>query len=334
MGATCRGCAKIRPVATISRHGSGWRAQVRRRGYPRLSATFPLKKQAEAWGAQRESEIVQGKLGIAPKHTLGEALERYRLEKARNRWETNRLKVLEADPIAKVLLGRLDSSHLSDLRDRELARGIEGTSVRRVVSLLSSVFKAARGWKWLQGNPLLDFERPPPKKGRARGLQQPEIDATVKALGYGGGAPANASQQVAVAFLLAIETGMRVGEMLTLTWDQVHEKHVHLEKTKNGDERDVPLSGRARELLKALRGLDGEHVFTVDDATRDKLFRDARVRAKLSGFTFHDSRSEAISRLSKKLDILELARMVGHRDLKSLMHYYRSDPGDVADKLG
>lgn len=320
-------------MATITPHGRGWRAQVRRRGFPPLSATFPLKKQAQAWADQREAEIVQGKLGVAPKHTLGEALKKYREEKARNRWETNRLKLLEADPIAKVLLPRLDSSHLSDLRDRELARGLDGSSVRRIVSLLSSVFKAARGWKWLQGNPLLDFERPPPKKGRARGLGQPEIDATVAGLGYVGGAPANASQQAAVALLLAIETGMRAGEMLTLTWDQVHEKHLHLEKTKNGDERDVPLSLRARELLEALKGLDGARVFTVDDGTRDKLFRDARKRAKLSGYTFHDSRSEAISRLAKKLDILELARMVGHRDIKSLMHYYRSDPGAVADKL-
>lgn len=321
-------------MATISRHGNGWRAQVRRRGWPVLSATFPLKKQAEAWGAQREAEIVQGRLGIAPKHTLAEALEKYRKERARNRWETNRLLMLERDPIAKVLLARLDSSHLSDFRDRELERGVEGTTVRRAISLLASVFKAARGWKWLQGNPLQDFERPPPKEGRARGLQQAEIDAVVKALGYGGGTPANASQQAAVAFLLAVETGMRAGEMLSLEWGQVREKHVHLDRTKNGDERDVPLSLRARELIEAMRGIDAERVFTVDDGTRDKLFRDARKRAELAGFTFHDSRSEAISRLSKKLDILELARMVGHRDLNSLRYYYRNDPASVADKLG
>lgn len=317
-------------MATINPHGKGWRAQVRRRGFPPLSATFPLKKQAQAWADQREAEIVQGKLGIAPKHILAEALLKFQ---PRNRWEKNRLAKLAADPLGKVLLARLDSGHLSDFRDRRLADGVDGTTVRREVSLLSSVFKAARGWKWLQSNPLLDFQRPPPKKGRARGLEQAEIDATVGALGYAGGAPENASHQVAIALLLAVETGMRAGEILTLTWDQVRPKHVHLEKTKNGDERDVSLSPRARELLRAMRGVHPEGVFTVDDPTRDKLFRDARDRAGLSGFTFHDSRSEAISRLSKKLDILELARMVGHRDLASLMHYYRSDPEAVADKL-
>jgi integrase len=320
-------------MATISRHGKGWRVQIRRKGFEPLSETFPLKKQAEAWGAQREAEIVQGRLGILPQHTLGEALKEYREKRARNRWERNRLLVLERDRIAKVGLQALDSSHLSDLRDRELARGIEGTTVRRQMSLLASVFKACREWRWLSHNPFQDFERPAPKKGRARGVRQAEIDAVVAALGWTEEKPKTFAQQVAVAFLLAVETGMRAGEILSLTWDQVFEKRVHLEKTKNGDERDVPLSARARELLSLMRGIDENRVFTVSEPTRDALFREARKSAQLSGFTFHDSRSEAISRLSKKLDIRELARMVGHRDLNSLMIYYRDRPEDIADRL-
>lgn len=48
---------------------------------------------------------------------------------------------------------------------------------------------------------------------------------------------------------------------------------------------------------------------------------------------FHDSRAEAIWRLSKKLDVMELARMIGHRDIRSLMFYYNADPGELADRL-
>jgi integrase len=322
-------------MATIRRKGSGWQAIIRRRGFPPLYETFPLKKQAEAWAAQRESEIVHGKLGILPQHTLAEALKEYREKKARNRWEVNRLKVLEQDKIAKVSIATLNSSHLADLKDRELARGVEGTTVRRQLSLLASVFKAAREWKWLAHNPFLDLERPAPKKGRARGVEGPEIDATVAALGWTGGAPQNASQQVAVAFLLAIETAMRAGEILSLEWPQVHPKKVHLEKTKNGDEREVPLSKRARELIALMRGIDPVNVFTVAEGTRDKLFRDARARAGLKGYTFHDSRSEGLSRLAKKpgMDILTLARIAGHRDLNSLQHYFRAKTDDVADLL-
>lgn len=320
-------------MATIRRKGGGWQAIIRRKGFPSLYETFPLKKQAESWAAQRESEIVHGKLGILPQHTLGEALKEYREKKARNRWETNRLLQLERDPIAKIGLSRLDSAALSGLRDRELARGVQGTTVRRAVSLLASVFKACREWKWLAHNPFLDFERPPPKKGRRRGIRQHEIDAIVAALGFQEAPATTLAQQTAVEFLIALETAMRDGELLSQDWPQVGEKVVHLDKTKNGDERDVALSVRARQLYGYLRGLDPVRVFTVEAATRDTLFREARKSAGLSGFTFHDSRGEAITRLSKKIDILELADMVGHRDLNSLRHYYRSSPAEIADKL-
>lgn len=332
-------------MATISRHGKGWRAQIRRRGHPTLSATFPLKGQAQAWATQRENEIIHGRLGVVEPHTLGQAFERFRIEKVPRRrggrWEANRLKLLEADPIAKVHLARIDSSTLSGLRDRELARvnartgkPIQGTTVRRILSLLSSVFRACREWQWLRHNPFQDFDRPPPKSGRRRGVRQAEIDAMVAAMGWAGGAPKNLTHQVAIAFLLEIETAMRDSEQLGLEWSRVFPKHVHLPETKNTDARDVPLSTRARELIERMRGIDPVRVFTVPAGTRDKLFRDARVRAGLSGFTFHDGRSEGLSRLSKKLGILELARMVGHRDLNSLMIYYQDSPEDIADKIG
>jgi integrase len=330
-------------MGTVRKHGDGWQGIVRRKGHKPVYETFPLKKQADAWVAQREAEIVSGRLGILPKHTLGEALKRFRLEKAPKRrggrWETNRLLLLEADPIAKVALDKLDSSHLSELRDRELSRStragkpVQGTTVRRIFSLLSSVFRACREWKWLVHNPFLDFDRPPPKKGRRRGIRQEEIDGIVAALGFDEAPPRTFAQQTAIEFLLEIETAMRDGELLTIGWPQVFPKRVHLEKTKNGDERDVALSQRARQLLGYMRGIDPERVFTVDSATRDVLFRDARKRAGLGGFTFHDGRGEAITRLSKKIEILDLAEMVGHRDLNSLRHYYRSDADAVADKL-
>lgn len=331
-------------MGTVSRHGKGWRAQVRRKGHKPLSATFPRKGQAEGWLAQREAEIIDGRLGILPKHTLGEALKRFRLEVAPKRrggrWEANRLKLLEADAIAAVSLQQLDSSHLSDLRERELVRKhartgkpIEGTTVRRIFSLLASVFKAAREWKWMRHNPFQDFERPPPKRGRRRGVRQEEIDKLVAALAFQDGPPRTLEHQVAIEFMLGVETAMRDGEMLALTWPEVFEKHVHLPKTKNGDERDVPLSPRARQLVGYMRGVDPVRVFTVPGGTRDTLFREARARAGLKGFTFHDARSEALSRLSKKLGILELARMSGHRDLNSLMIYYQDSAADVADKL-
>lgn len=122
---------------------------------------------------------------------------------------------------------------------------------------------------------------------------------------------------------------------MSLTWDQVDtgKRVVSLEKTKNGDRRQVPLSIRAVDLIEQMRGIDPVRVFTVSAASRDSLFRKAKRRAGVSGLSFHDSRALALTRLSKKLNVLELARMVGHRDPRSLMVYYRESAEEIAKKL-
>lgn len=74
-------------------------------------------------------------------------------------------------------------------------------------------------------------------------------------------------------------------------------------------------------------------VFGLESGTRDALYRKAKQRAK-TDVRFHDARAEAIWRLSKKLDVLQLARMIGHRDIQSLMFYYNESPTDIAKRLG
>ena len=75
-------------------------------------------------------------------------------------------------------------------------------------------------------------------------------------------------------------------------------------------------------------------VFQLDAAARDALWRKARAKTTHRDIHFHDSRAEAIWRLSKKLDVLELARVIGHRDVNSLLHYYRASASAMARKLG
>src|SRR5690606_22484616 len=106
-----------------------------------------------------------------------------------------------------------------------------------------------------------------------------------------------------------------------------------LPKTKNVDQRDVPLTMRPREILTLLPRGDVP-VFGVKSDVRDTLFRKARARAGIPDLHFHDSRSEAIWRLSKKLDVLDLARVIGHRDPRSLMIYYNADASELAARLG
>jgi integrase len=180
-----------------------------------------------------------------------------------------------------------------------------------------------------------DVRRPPPTPARTRRIAEDEQRRILLALCYDEARPVTEKrQQVAVAWLIAIETAMRCGEVLGLTWTNVRGKVAHLPKTKNGDARDVPLSKRAQVLLEKLKGLDALKCFTVSGASCDALFRRARDAAGVVGLTFHDSRREGTSRLSKKVDVLTLARITGHKDINELMTYYQTDMEVVADQIG
>lgn len=320
-------------MASFRRRGTAWRAELYKNGQ-RESGTFPTKQQAVQWALMREAELTGERL---PDHSVREALERFGREvspKHRGEvWELNQVRALSRDKLSAVRLPALRPIHIAEWRERRLARVSAGT-VRREMNFLQSVFKACRkDWGWLSTDPIKDVDRPPAPPSRKRRITQDEIDRLTLALGYDGGAPATISHRIALAFLFALETAMRSGEILGMTWADVTEKSVTLPRTKNGDVRRVPLSKRAREIV-ALLPRDAAHVFNIEAGTRDALFRKARNAAGIRNLHFHDSRAEAIWRLSKKLDVMELARMIGHRDLKSLLLYYNADPDELADRLG
>lgn len=327
-------------MATIYKRGKRWRAEVRRRGIYR-SETFARKLDAQEWAAALEREIEAGRGQLRQSMTLREVMHDYARDvtptKRGARNERIRLDALCRESFGDRDISTICARILAEWRDRRLSIVSNG-SVLRDITLLSSVFEYARRERRLiDANPVRDLRKPSAPRPRNRLPSSDEIERLCLALGYQecGQKIETFSAQVAVALLLAIESAMRAGEILSLTWDQVDttRRVAALSKTKNGDARQVPLSLRAVELLEQMRGIDPVRVFTVSAASRDALFRKAKKRAGIEGLTFHDSRALALTRLAKKLDVLELARMVGHRDVRSLMVYYRESAEEIAKKL-
>lgn len=319
-------------MASIRKRGATWRVELYKDGV-RESASFPTKQQAAAWATQREAELTGARL---PDKTVKDALRRFAREVSAGRkgskWEVTRLTAMERDPLAAVRLPALKPAHVSDWKLRRLQE-VSGPSVRREMNVLLAVLElTTTEWGWLHSNPARGIKKPPHAPSRKRRITEDEINRACLALGLTDLESDTASQRTGLAFLFALETAMRAGEILGLTWPDVGLKSVRLPDTKNGDQRVVPLSKRAREILAALPQGHAT-VFNLDPGTRDTLWRQARDAAELGDLHFHDSRAEAIWRLSKKLDVMELARMIGHRDLRSLMIYYNTDPDDLADRL-
>lgn len=320
-------------MASVVKHGKRWRVFVYKDGR-RATRVFDTKQAASAWAIQREAELSGAQL---EQHSVAEALTKYAEEvsptKKGERWEVVRCAKLARSDLGKLRMDTIKTPDLAKWRDSRL-KEVGPASVRRELNLLRSVFRRAiKEWRWMDTNPVTDLEAPQSPPSRRRRITDDEAARMVLALGYDGGAPQNAMQRTALAFLFALETAMRSGEICGLRWADVGAKSVELPRTKNGDRRDVPLSLRAREII-ALLPRDRPTVFDLNNGSRDTFWRAARARAVIANLTFHDSRAEAIWRLSKKLDVMELARMIGHRDLKSLLIYYQTTASELADRLG
>lgn len=329
-------------MATYQQRGDTWRAIVRLKGVYE-SKTFDKKAQAQRWATQRESEIRSGATGTVPDKTFGDLLKRYLSEvtpaKPGARWEAIRINAFLKDPIAEKRLTALDRTHFADWRDRRLLKVAPGT-VRREWTVMSGVCtKAIIDWRWLDTHPMKGVKLPDKPDHRDRLISQDEIDKLVFCLGYSEDSSLDTvSARVGAAFLFAIETGMRAGEIAALTQGDLFltERYVKIRGLTVGGrktraaKRDVPLSEAA---LSILRRLTHERVFNISTSSIDALFRRARDKAGVEGLHFHDTRHEAITRLAKKMDVLPLARMIGHTDLKQLLVYYNQTASELAKLL-
>lgn len=331
-------------MATFRKVGKSWRVEICVNGQ-RKSATRDTKAQAKEWAAYAEVDLKTKKSDL-PVHTLKEALQRYcREETPKKRgahWETLRINAFIRDiEFIDQNLEDITTPIWAKWRDDRLKK-VSNSTVSREITIFQAMYSIARlEWHWVEHSPLDDVKRPVSPPPRERRISIDEREAICSALGYTDVFPVETmSQQIAVAFLFALETAMRVGEIIGLTWDSVsyEGRFVTIPKSKNGDTRQVPLSSRAVELLKKLEGIDKERCFTVDSRSMDTLFRKARTRASktipdILTLHFHDTRHEAITTLAKKLTVIQLARMVGHRDLKSLMIYYNETATELASLL-
>lgn len=325
-------------MASIRKRGKKWAAEVRvKNGY--ACKSFDSKLEAQAWAVGTEQELKRN-VHLVRGKTVADAFTRYAKEvspsKKGSRWEIVRLNKLSRAHFASILLCDLRADDLNQWKDNELKR-VQGSTINRELNLISSVIEAARKqWKWIAHNPVKDVARPKNPRPRDRRISNEEINLIMDALGYVEvDSVVTQRQEVAVAFLLALETAMRQGEIWGLEWERINLDHrfLTLTETKNGTKRDVPLSSKAVALLKKLSPKKEGLVFRFAQNSAGTIFRRALKLAGIEKLTFHDTRHEALTRLARKLDVLDLARMVGHSDPRSLMIYYNATASEIADRL-
>lgn len=135
--------------------------------------------------------------------------------------------------------------------------------------------------------------------------------------------------------IFALNTGCRKGEILSLTWDRVDLKHgfIHLDKTKAGKSRQVPINATLRAALAGLvRRVDSPLVFYNPDTGRrwhelKRSFATACRKAKIQDFRFHDLRHTFASQLvMARVDLTTVSRLLGHASLTMTLRYSHLAP--------
>ncbi|CBJ43513.1 tyrosine-type recombinase/integrase [Ralstonia solanacearum] len=342
-------------MASFSQHGSGWRAQVYVAG-ERDSKVFRTKREAQAWASAREIELRQRRTqSPAETRTVANMLDRYSEEistkKRGSRPEQLRIAAflrdfpdLSAKTLASVQTPDLVGWRETRLRgyigaDGRQVRAAAPASVLRDINWLRNAFIIARDeWHWIEHNPFKGFQMPTEGPPRSRRVLPREVKLLCRRLGYRTGQPPTTkSQEIALAFLVALRSAMRVGEILSLGKDTLNlGRRVatvnHKMQYLTGRPREVPLSRHAIRLLTPVA--NRAQCFTVSSSTLDTLFRKARDQLMIEDLHFHDSRAEALTRLARKVDVMTLAKISGHSDLRLLQEvYYRESMEDIAARL-
>ena len=324
-------------MASIRKRGDlQWEARIRRKGHPVTCKTFTTKSDAEKWARDIENEMDRGVFTSrteAENTTLSEALERFIAEYVprynNTKLETIKARALQRRKIATKFMASIRSKDIAEFIKEREAEGVTGNTVRLDLALISRVFNVAAASWGMESlrNPVSRVPRPKISNGRTRRLEGDEEERLL----------AECSDILRPIVQFAFETAMRRGEIASLTWQNVDldRKTVYLPKTKNNEQRTVPLSPAAVEILERLERDESPSVFKLSDVSITQAFIKTCQRANIEGLTFHDLRHEGVSRLFERtdLDIMEIKSISGHKTLQMLARYSHLRAYKLVDRL-
>lgn len=344
-----------------------YRAQVRTKGRSE-SATFPNRKEAEHWAASIETAIREGKHfpHAAAKRTSFDALaedyiktvladfdETEKKQRARQlEWWAQHFHGLSVAEITSTVISKARDACAAETftrgkprKDKKSGEMVQpkaykrsGATVNRYIASLSHALSfAVKERRLIDRNPVSDISRKKESRGRTRFLSDDERTALLDACAKSEWAPLHA------LVLLAITTGARRGELTSLQWADVDLKtgRALVRETKNGEQRTLPLAGKALEALRALKLNNSKrsaYVFPTPTVTLnpktgkpeldapyeyfDGHWYTALQAAGIKNFRFHDLRHTTASILAEQgCSLLEIADVLGHKTLAMVKRY-------------
>ena len=227
-------------------------------------------------------------------------------------------------------LGDLELQNINPLliekyRAERLKIGVKKSTLNRELALIKKMFNLAMDWNLTTTNPALKVKSFPEKDNRTERILLKEEENRLLQ---------ESAEHLKPILIVALNTGMRRGEILNLKWSQVDllSKKIRVEKTKSGKIRFINLNTSLLELLSDLKKKNGknEHVF-FNHRTGERLttvktaFNAACRRSKIENLRFHDLRHTFATRLVEKgVDLITVKELLGHSSVTITERYTHS----------
>jgi len=316
-----------------------YQANIRRKGYARVSATFTSHKVAKRFIKSTEIAMEQGDYAPRSSMTVGELMQKYEAEYLptlknggdSHKWRVRLLKRYFED----LPLADLTPAHLAKYRDQRLLK-VAPLTVKRDLSVLSSAINTAV-MEWdipLDLNPVSRIRFKNADVPRDRRLEHGEEELLLS----------KAYPCLQRQIIVAIETAMRQGEIYSIKKGDInaHNQTLNIPETKTDKPRTIPLSTRALKALTEQMRASGNVVqmvdrpiFEVNRWTEWNRFTRLKEQCGIEDLRFHDLRHEATSRLFERgFNVMEVASITGHENLKHLKRYTHIKPESLVARLG
>lgn len=307
----------------IRPHKDGHRVEVEKHGM-RASHVARTKRDATAWGIRKEAELdaLKGSKGRTFGWGRGHYVETVSKTKSAGSadWEERRLAAMAEFFGDDTMLASIDSERIGQWRDHRL-KTVTGSTVQRESNLLRNLFTiAVNEWRCLERNPFKGVRLPEHGPARHQVWTWKLIKRVLRADRSGK------TLEVIRAFRVALHTGMRLSEVLAA---KLEGRVAVLPKAKGVKVPvKVPLARHGAKLLAQYAP------FKVGANEASTLFCELCDDLLIDGLTFHDSRGSALTWLSRRVDVMTLARISRHKDLRILMDtYYRETAEQIAARL-
>jgi integrase len=310
----------------------------------RESSKSSKVKDAETLLTKRRREVLDGKMPEIKRianYSFKQLADDYLKWAERQRAYAQKKFVIEQlkDRFGSLPLRRFDTRMIEGYQSERLlagkpkpnsdeVRANKPATINRHVATLKHMFTKAVEWDMVEEEVLKRIRRAKlleENNRRLRYLSKEECNALILAC----------DKCLKSVVTTALNTGMRKGEILSLKWDNVDLRHgfILLEKTKNGERREIPINETLRATLSGIvRRLDTPYVFyNSDTGTRyinlHKPFQTALKRAKINDFRFHDLRHTFASHLVMAgVDITTVKELLGHKTLTMTLRYAHLAP--------